>query len=355
MKNKIINKTILYAACLLLGFSAISCSDWTDAESVTINQPTISEQNPELYAQYLESLRNYKNSEHKYVYAWFNNKEKKPFSRSHHLTTLPDSIDVVSLMHPDTLAQFELDEMEQLRKDKGTKFVFSMDFEAIKLIYEGRVADMKNAATAEGETTAPKMPEFVEFLVDTVNQTLPLVKKYNFDGISIAYKGKSILHMTKIEKAQYINYEAAFIGIAKDWHERNKDKMIVFEGYPQNLLDKSVLASCKHIVIPCMAAKAASKLTYELISASVEGVPTDKFIVAVDAASVDKEDKKTGFWGDGETRAISGAAQWVAGSHAGIAVAGLGIRNVNNDYFNNAFIYTYTRNAISTINPSLKK
>lgn len=352
MKNKFINKTILYAACLLLGFSATSCSDLTDTESVVIHEPTILEKNPELYAQYLENLRNYKTSEHKYVYAWFNNKEKTPFSRAHHLSVLPDSIDIVSLMHPDTLTQVELEQMEQLRKDKGTKFIFSMDFEAIKLIYDTRAADMANAD--EGEAPAAKMPEFVQFLVDTVNQTLPLVKKYNFDGISVAYKGKSILHMTEIEKAQHRNYETAFIGIAKDWHERNNDKMIVFEGYPQNLLDKSILPSCKHIIIPCMAAKAASKLTYELLSASVEGVPTDKFIVAVDAASVDTEDTKTGFWADGK-RAIAGAAQWVAASHSGTSVSGLGIRNVNNDYYNKAFIYPYTRNAISTINPSIKK
>ena len=36
--------------------AATSCSDWTEVESLELNAPTLESQNPELYAQYLQSL-----------------------------------------------------------------------------------------------------------------------------------------------------------------------------------------------------------------------------------------------------------------------------------------------------------
>lgn len=52
---------VLALTAVLLG----SCSDWTDSESVDISRPSLEEQNPALYAQYLAALRAYKASEHK--------------------------------------------------------------------------------------------------------------------------------------------------------------------------------------------------------------------------------------------------------------------------------------------------
>ena len=88
----------------------------------------------------MENLRQYKaDSEHKKVYAWFDNSEKVPFSRAHHLTDLPDSIDVVALMHPGNLENWELNEMAEIREKKGTKIIVPIDFDAIKAIYNAKL------------------------------------------------------------------------------------------------------------------------------------------------------------------------------------------------------------------------
>lgn len=334
-----------------------ACSDWREVESVAMNEADIAKQNPALYAEYLKNLRSYKESQHKVVITWFDNSNKVPLSRADHTDVLPDSIDIVSLLHPENLAQFELNEMEKVRNEKGTKFVYDMNFEAIKLIYETMVADMEANTPEEGEEGAsqPEIPTFVAFLVDTVNQILPLAKKYNYDGIIIGYRGKNILYMDEAEKQLYTAYEKAFIGIAEDWHGRNKDKMILFEGYPQNLLNKSVLEKSRYIIIPSADAGNSAKLTYNIMTANVEGVPSDRYIVSVETASLDKEDVRTGYWADGVTRAVTGASRWVTSNHEGYSVAGLGIKNVNNDYFNIARIYPYTRDAILMMNPSPKQ
>lgn len=353
MDNTRFIKRAQWVIGLLAVLAFTACSDWTEVESVAINEADIAKQNPALYAGYLQNLRNYKESGHKVMITWFNNSNKVPLSRADHTDVLPDSIDIVSLLHPANPAQFELDEMEKVRSEKGTKFVYDMNFEAIKLVYETMVADME--AGMEAEASKPEIPAFVDFLVDTVNQILPLARKYGYDGIIVGYRGKNILYMDEAEKQLYTAYEKAFIGIAEDWHERNKDKMILFEGYPQNLLDKSILEKSRYIIIPSTDAGNSAKLTYNTMAANVEGVPSDRYIVSVETVSLDKEDVKTGYWADGVTRAVTGASRWVMQSHDGYSVAGLGIKNVNNDYFNVARIYSYTRDAISMMNPSPKK
>ena len=60
----------------------------------------------------MENLRQYKaDTEHKKVYAWFDNSEKNPSSYAQHITSLPDSIDIVGLMYPSELAAFEKEEI----------------------------------------------------------------------------------------------------------------------------------------------------------------------------------------------------------------------------------------------------
>ena len=346
MKNKI----LLFGLSLFL---MMSCSDWTDVESIELTQPDISKQNPALYEQYIKGVRDFKDSDHKVTYVWFDNSEKTPFSRAHHMVDLPDSVDVVSLMSPDNLADWEAAEMESVREEKNTKFIFTMDFDAMKLNFDNKVADLMDQKY-ENEEERPELPNFIEFLVDSVSHTLSLVNKYNYDGISIAYKGKSILHMTEIEKQTHKTYEKAFIGIAEDWQIRNKDKMIVYEGYPQNLLNKNILESCEHIILPLTQADSKLALDYELISAKVENTPLDRYVIAVSTTSLDLADQKTGYWIDG-SRALQGTAEWVLAPHSEVEVAGIAIKNVSNDYFNSDKIYKHTRNAINTINPSPKK
>lgn len=348
MENRLINKAIISLFCLIVGVLFSSCSDWTETESLTIIDPDIKEQNPELYAQYLENLRNYKNSHHKIVYAWYDNSEKVPFNRAQHIDNIPDSTDVIVLMHPDGLVERELNEINSVRQNKGMKVIFSLGYDAIKLTYDNMIAELQQSGE---EMPDPK--DFISYLVDTLQHTLKLVDKYNYDGISIGYNGKSPLHMTDKEKAEYISNETAYIGIVTGWMNTHKNKYVVFEGKPQNLVDKTILNSCKHIIIPTNSATNGSLLTYNVTMASVEGVPTDRFVITAETASLDQADNKTGYWTNG-TRAITSSAIWAAATYPDFTIAGLGIYNINNDYYNTQRVYDYTKKAIDTLNPSLK-
>ena len=64
------NKTNIIVTLLFASSCAfVSCDDWTDVERISIKQPGIEEQNPELYTKYLENLRQYKaDTEHNLSY-----------------------------------------------------------------------------------------------------------------------------------------------------------------------------------------------------------------------------------------------------------------------------------------------
>jgi hypothetical protein len=349
MKRRTTNNTILFLAYFVSLLIFCGCNDWTNAESVDINQPGIENQNPELYSQYLSNLKLYKASVHKITIGWFDNSNKLPINHAQHIIAAPDSLDLISLIYPDSLSQGELGEMTSLRESKGTKIIFTLNFDAIKLIYDTRVNDLKNS-----NNTNSILPDFNSFLVDSVKHALSLVKEYNYDGISIAYNGKPKLYMTDAEKITYSGYENAFLGIATDWHSRNIDKMILFQGKPQNIIDQTIFKDYSYIIIPSMDVVSEAGMTYNISSACSEGIPTDRFIPMVQTTSLDQSDVKTGYWSNG-SYAITGASVWAAAEHIGFTVKGLGFYNVNNDYYNPAFTYNHVRNAIVTINPSLKK
>ena len=72
MRRKIKYLMPVMLACSMMQFS---CSDWTDPESINIHTPSMEEQNPELYAQYLESLNNFKATDHQVVIVSVNNEK----------------------------------------------------------------------------------------------------------------------------------------------------------------------------------------------------------------------------------------------------------------------------------------
>lgn len=334
------NKIFIFLLTLFAGgFIFTSCSDWTEDESVDTKQT----ENP-AYASYLESLRAYKNSDHKFVYAWFDNKEKTPSSRGQHMSDVPDSVDVVVLTYPESLAEFEIKDMQILQNDKGTKVLYVVGYDAIKKAYDQMVQE----ETEKNENY--QSPVFISYLTEKVQDQLALSSTYNYDGIIVSYRGQSTVYMTSEDKAEYKANQEAFLKLVTTWYEKNTTKIIVYEGNPQFLEDKSLLADCKHIVLNTLGVSSADILSIQASEAMVKDVPTDRFIVAASTTSLDTSDKNTGYYGN--NRAIVEAAYWVTKKEDGYNKAGLGIYNIQNDYYNITKVYQYAKESINIMNPA---
>lgn len=346
MKRHIIIKYMqLLLAFAMSAMFVTACSDWTDTESVDLIEPSIDGQNSQLYAKYLENLRAYKQTEHKLVYVWFDNSNKIPASRAQHITDVPDSVDVISLMSPGDLANWELKDIETVRKDKGTKVIYTIDFDAIKAAYNEKM----ELATDE----EPMNQDFTGFLIDSLETALSFVEKYNYDGICVAYTGKSRLHMREAELREYTANENAFINIMADWYGRHQNKMIVFYGNPQNLIDPALVQNARSILIPATTALSLEHFSFLYEMGKAENVPTDRYGLVVNAIDLTDVNQVIGYLNDGSL-AIDGLAKWATSPHAGMEVTAVGIYNVSSDYYNPQQIYNHTRAMISSINPSVK-
>ncbi|HUN20056.1 MAG TPA: glycoside hydrolase family 18 [Muribaculaceae bacterium] len=334
-------KTGLSALAVLTAVSFTSCDDWTETESEDLDFGTIDKVDPAAYAKYLQNLRDYRTTDHKKVYAWFNNTDNF-VSQANRLTALPDSIDVVSLTDPANVTIGLMREMDKVRRDKGMEIIYTVDFDKFKAAY---TAKMELATEEE-----PVTESFKGFLTDSLAKSLDYVKQFGFDGICIAYNGKATPHLDKDELAEYAANERLFIGILTDWHKRNADKSIDYIGKPQNLLDKSLLDDCRMIFLSDgVNATNINLFSYYTALANTEGVPAEKLGMVAAAKSVDPQDVKTGMFTDG-TRALAGLASWVAVN----PVAGIGIFNAQDDYYNPDRVYPYTRDCIQAANPSAK-
>ena len=156
------------------------------------------------------------------------------------------------------------------------------------------------------------------------------------------------------EKREYTTIHNAFIGILNDWRQRNLDKMLLFEGKPQNLLDTTFLADCQYLIIPCRSVNSISGVEYNINSAAIAELPLDRLIVSVETTSLDETDTTTGYINSGESSAILEISKFVAGSNLDYTLSGMMIYNVGNDYHNPVRVYDQTRKAMNNINPSIK-
>lgn len=192
----------------------------TDVEPVDINQPGIERQNPELYQRYLASIRAYKASNHKIMMVWFDNSQAVPFTQAQHINAIPDSVDYVVLTQPSMMTEQLLQEIDEVRNQKGMKVVFQISCDDIKAAYEAQ----KKAFMAKSENAGKKFRDFNGFLVDSVNTQLHLVDKYNYDGVIMGFNAKLTHYLNDQEKAEAIALENVFLGISKDWKVRHPKK-----------------------------------------------------------------------------------------------------------------------------------
>ena len=135
--NKISKFGLALLATCVSAATFSSCDDWVEPENVDLNYDTADKTDPVAYEEYLEALRDYRETDHKLVYVWFNNlgKGENINTRAQRVDELPDSIDVVVFTNPTSISDITVRDMENVREKKNMKFTYVIDFDAIKLAY----------------------------------------------------------------------------------------------------------------------------------------------------------------------------------------------------------------------------
>lgn len=348
------NSKYIFCSLLLSSFAWCfsACSDWTDVESITLQEPSIESQNPELYAKYLESLKAYKQSSHLVTIVSMNNVASMPSNRSQHLTDIPDSVDYICLNNLLAVNEINAEEMVEVRK-KGTKVMGLVDFDAIESAWEAVLEAEKNTDSDEGETeTVDEATRFINYCKEEVNKQLSAANALAVDGIEANFTGYDLNSLVGEEAiAAETARQGAFFDVIADWH-RGAGKEIIFKGTPQNVINKNLLADYAYIIVNAHTAKDSNKMSYLIEMASVDGVPADRFVMGVSTPFVDATGDEFGAFTDGSS-SIVGAARWSVANSTTYAAAGISVDNVETDYFNNVSnVYPSVKEAIRIMNPN---
>ena len=112
----------------------VGCHEAVEPEAIDVNYSSFEETNPELYARYMQALREYKAGSHKAVFVTMTVPENGAATthRTQHFTAIPDSVDFIVVNPvPAVLCQTLVDEIRKVH-EKGTRILFNIDLQTFE-------------------------------------------------------------------------------------------------------------------------------------------------------------------------------------------------------------------------------
>lgn len=334
--NRIIKSTMF----AVMALCAISCSDWTEQETVGFEYNNLDKTNPALYQKYLEGIRTYRASNHQVMIARIDNVATVPVGRAEHLNAIPDSVDYI-VLNSAVVSDIVLAEAATLRETKAQKTLLSIDFAAIDKAY--------NLYKEELEEGVEPMSE--EAYIDAaVQDFLKVYDATKLDGILASYNGKNPASMPEDEYNATVSLQTAFFAplVAKI----SGDKTFLFAGNARNIItDVDVLGTAKYIIVPVESKTSGLAIDNVVLDMIAPQVPTDKFIAGVAALDITDKQATDGLF-SGESSAAVGAAYWASTPSADFTKCGVCVNHAQFDYYHIGADYCEIRKAISVMNPS---
>lgn len=306
----VLNMALLVLLTLTL---PTACSDWNDIEPVNIDPQHPKDQNPELWARYMESLRVYKQERPHYItYGSFNNGAEQSKNEGAYLRSLPDSLDIVTLANPENITSYDREDIPTLQ-EKSTRVLYLVDY----------------AAKMTELTDATALGSWLDKAVATANEL-------HLDGF--AFNGLPLYAGTDAEQAA--RKEAARLIVSK---LSAVNKMLVFEGDPA-FVNANDLDKLDYVVMNTAGIESAVSLKIYVANViSTYALPKEKLLLAAKMGTkiVDEENVKQDAVTDMIGRVVS------LGPLGGLAIYALG-----DDYYQTSMNYQSCRTAIQKMNPS---
>ena len=312
LTNRLCTGLFLLLALLLTA----SCSDWKDIESVDIAPKPAKEQNPELWARYMESLRIYKQERPHYItYGSFDNGVEQSKNEGAYLRSLPDSLDMVVLANSENITDYDREDIPLLQ-EKSTKVLYRVD-------YASQIATLSDAG---------KLGAFLDKAIATADEL-------NLNGF--VFTGSPLYSGTEADLAA--RKEAARLIVAKLSAAASGDKILILEGDPA-FVETADIEKLDYIVLNTVDINNIT--TLKLLVAGLldnKALPKDKLLLA---AKINNQMTD-------ETNVKQDAVTIMTDRVASLGpLGGLAIYSVGDDYYQTKMHYAITRTAIQSMNPS---
>lgn len=358
---------LMLMAAGLMAFSA--CDKWTETEPVKVVYETLESKNPDLYAKYLQSLRDYHASAHQVLIAKFDNKAEAPSGRADHISCLPDSVDYVILNNPSLLNDQIRTEMGEIREKKGIRTLMNVSWDAMLAEYNAILADEADAKNAEWEALSDEEKEaqadkyasdprgtdtqerFVAWMGERVARELEIPGNEGFDGINVIFNGSNPSSFNEEKKEDVAARQQAFFSKVDAFVAAHAEGLVFFEGTPKYIVaGTEILKAAKFVIIPALSVTNTTGYSYAVNLALGGNVPADRIVIGVTAIDITDPANTDGTFVEGT--AIVGAANWAVAPAAGYGKCGVCVDHAQFDYYDITHVYSQISKAISIMNPS---
>ena len=201
----------------------VGCHEAVEPEAIDVNYSSFEETNPELYARYMQALREYKAGSHKAVFVTMSVPENgaPTTHRTQHFTAMPDSVDFIVVNPvPSVLCQTLVDEIRKVH-EKGTRILFNIDLQTFENDW---TQVLKEDPTLSEE-------DALAYLGGRVGEQIALVDRWGYDGFIFTYTGKAVGSMQDEALAVYTARQEALFAPIRAWHEAHPSHALVFRGF----------------------------------------------------------------------------------------------------------------------------
>lgn len=304
-------------------FALASCSDWTKPEALDYTHKTFEDSDPSGYAAYLESVRNYKTSEHKVMILNMKGTDAYPVSQSQVLMAMPDSADFICVnnlenLHPEFVKQIPL-----VKEKKGTSVLSAVDFSVAYADY----IDHKILLADNGKP-APTIDECKAYFKTHAHKQLEYCGQYSFEGVIVSFTGTLINDEDKASMS-------GFMEAVSEWRAAHKDKLFMMRGNLNLIEDKSILTDAKYLILVMGGDKGVTAMRSKIRSVLARIDQKDRIIfeTVVPSAAEPNPSGETVYDGAED---ILKLGDYVSGG-ATYKTLGLAVSNANDDYFNDSY------------------
>jgi len=308
-----INKLYSGLFLLLILILSASCSDWNDIEAVDIDPQHAKDQNPELWARYMESLRIYKQERTHYItYGSFENDTEQSKNEGAYLRSVPDSLDIVTLANSENITAYDREDIPSLQ-EKSTRVLYLVD-------YAKKMTELADAAA---------LSTWLDKAVATATELK--LDGFAFNGLP-SYGGTDAEQAARKEAARLIVSKLSAFG-----------KTLVFEGDPA-FVDAADLSKLDYVVLNTTDIENAVNLKLHVVNIlETYALSKEKLLLAakIGGKLTDEDLNKLDAVTEMTNRVIS------LGPLGGLAIYALG-----DDYYQAKMNYQTSRMAIQTMNPS---
>ena len=304
-------------------FAMVACSDWTKPEALDYTHKPIEDTDPDGYAAYLKSVKEYKTTEHQVMILNVNGTDAYPVAQSQLLMAMPDSADYICVNNPVNLHPEFVKQISLVKDKKGTSVVSAVDFAVAYADY----IDHKISLADEGKP-APTIEESKAYFKAHAQKQFTYCEQYSFEGVIASFTGSLISDEDKANMN-------GFMEAVSEWRSAHKDKLFIMRGNLNLLEDKTILTDTKYLILVLGGDKGVTSMRSKIRSVLSRIDQKDRIIFETVVPSSEDPNPKGETVYDGAEDIVK-LGDYVYGGNT-YKTLGLAVSNANDDYFNDSY------------------